>query len=444
MAKKSYVTIVGRTNVGKSRLFNRLTEGRRAIVAPQSGTTRDINTADMEWRDHRFTLVDTGGWTVAKDDEMSDAIRERTERAVRDATMLLFVVDGRAELTHEDTQFAAWIRRQKKPCLLVVNKIDNTGAERRVPPEIQRLGFGDLHLISAASGRGTGDLLDAMVERLGTAKSVSDEPGLRLAFIGRPNVGKSSLMNAILHDDRVLVSPQPFTTRDAIAVPFTWKQQAFTLVDTAGLRRAIRIPRKTIEAEGAEMSRQAMRVADVLVLVLDISEPISAQDRTLVVESMKAVPALIIAANKWDKTPDKDASTMFSVEKQIRTKLSFVHWAPIIFVSATEGLRVTKLLEKANEAWNNAQRSLSDEELEAFLQALVRRHPPTKGKGARRPKIRSIVQDSAAPPHFTITIGPKEDLHPNYLSFVERMLRERYDFEGSAIHLSIRKPKINR
>ncbi|USN53278.1 MAG: ribosome biogenesis GTPase Der [Candidatus Nomurabacteria bacterium] len=444
MAQQINVTIIGRTNVGKSRLFNRLTESRGAIVAPESGTTRDMNAKEIEWRDTRFNLIDTGGWTINEDDEISTAIRKRTERAVREAKLLLFVVDGRADLTHEDLQFAAWIRKQKKPCLLVVNKIESTPAERRIPTEIHRLGLGSAYAVSAANGRGSGDLLDVIVEKLGGASAQTKDPGLRIAFIGRPNVGKSSLMNAILNDDRVLVSPQPFTTRDAISVPFTWKEKKFTLVDTAGLRRRVRVPRKSLEAEGADISRQTMHAVDVLVLVLDLSERISAQDRTLIVEAMKAVPAMVIAANKWDLVTEKDATTLFTMEKDIRSHLSFVHWAPIVFVSAFEKTRVANLLEKAQSAWHNAQRKLSDNELEAFRDQLIRRHPPTKGKGARRPRIRVITQIRTAPPHFDITIGPKEDLHPNYLAFVERMLRERYDFEGSAIHLSIRKPKINR
>ncbi len=437
------VAIVGRTNVGKSRLFNRLTESRRAIVTPIPGTTRDANEDNIEWNKRRFTLFDTGGWTLGSDNQIDDSIRERTEATVRDSDLVLFVIDGRAELTTEDEAFARWVRRLRIPTLLVVNKIENDGAARSLPAEVFRFGFGDPHLVSAMNGRGSGDLLDAIIDRLPKrSKEEKDEPrGLRLAFIGRPNVGKSSLMNALLGAERVIVSPEPFTTRDAIEIPFRWNNQPFRLIDTAGLRRRTKIPRASIEREGVAMTESALERADVILFVIDVSTQLSAQDRTIASQLRDSGSCVIMVANKWDQVAEKQPETIEAYRKGLISTFSYLRWAPIAFVSAKTGQRVTELLSLATSAAEAAGRQLSQPELDELLRAVVRRHPPTRGKGTRYPKIRTLEQIGTRPPQFEITIGAKEDLHPNYLAFVERMIRERYDFSGCPMRIGLRKLK---
>lgn len=435
------VAIVGRTNVGKSRLFNRLTESRRALVTPTPGTTRDSNEARIRWRTRQFALIDTGGWTIDESRLIDTLVREQTETTIRTVDLVLFVVDGRAELTAEDRAFARWLRRTRTSTLLVVNKIENERAARNVPADVYQLGFGAPTLVSAMNGRATGDLLDVIVQHLHGRKKESMPPadGLRLAFVGRPNVGKSSLVNSLLNRNRVLVSPEPFTTRDAIEIPFTWNNANFILVDTAGLRRRARVPARSIEREGAELTETAIKLADVLIFVLDVSVPLTAQDRTIVSRIEEEGKCIVVAANKWDLIEGKRPETIESYRQSLASRITFIRWAPIIFISALRGLRVTDLLDAAHLAAGNAERVVSQPGLDTLLATLVHRHPPTRGKGTRYPKIRTLTQIGSKPPHFQLTIGAKEDLNSSYLPFVERMLREQYDFRGCPLRLSIRK-----
>jgi len=446
MSKIPQVAIVGRTNVGKSRLFNRLTESQKAIVTNIAGTTRDSNQAYLEWRDKSFILIDTGGWTVTKSNDMDTAVRNRTEKTIRQADLVLLLVDGRNELTQEDQAFARWLRKNKILTILVANKIENINAERHTPPEIGRLGFGQPNYVSAMNGRSSGDLLDVIVEQLAKISPKKFEPhqGLKIALVGKPNVGKSSLINGILNDQRVLVSPEPFTTRDAIEIPFKWKNKDYILIDTAGLRRRTKITHGSLEYEGSRMSRMAISLAQVVILVLDVSEKLAAQDREIVNQILEANKCVIIAANKWDLIPDKDAQSLRKYQQALTSTFNFLSWAPIVFTSATNKTRVHDLLTQAGFAWINYQRQLEQKELNHLLKEIIRRHPPLRGKGTKYPSIRKFEQIDIAPPRFLITIGPKEDLNPSYLSFVERILRERFDFVGCAIKLSIRKVKINK
>ncbi|MFH0853015.1 MAG: ribosome biogenesis GTPase Der [bacterium] len=445
MTKIPQVAIVGRTNVGKSRLFNRLTESQKAIVTNIAGTTRDSNQAYIEWRDKSFGLIDTGGWTVNKSDVMERAVRDRTEKTVKQADLVLLLVDGRQELTQEDQEFVRWLRKNKIPAILVANKIENINAQRQVPPEVGRLGFGEPNYVSAMNGRSSGDLLDVIVGQLAKKSSKKFEPptGLKIAFVGKPNVGKSSLINGILNDQRVLVSPEPFTTRDALEIPFKWKDKDYILIDTAGLRRRTKILRSSLEYEGSRMSQLAISLAQVVILVLDLSENLSAQDREIVNQILEANKCVIIAANKWDLIPNKDAQSLRQYQLALISTFNFLNWAPIVFTSATNKTRVHDLLTQASFAWINYQRQIEQTDLNRLLKDIIQRHPPTRGKGTKYPRIRKLEQIGTAPPRFLITIGPKEDLNISYLSFVEKMLRERYDFVGCAIRTSIRKVKIN-
>lgn len=436
------VSIVGRVNVGKSRLFNRLTESQRAIVTPIPGTTRDANQAIVRWRGLDFWLVDTGGWTQGERTPIEAAVLKQTEQAVQNSAVILFVVDGRRELTGEDYAVAKRLRLSKCPVILVVNKIETDQAERTVPPEVWRLGFGEPLSVSAMSGRGSGDLLDAVVKPLRPpAGPVADGPltGLKISFIGRPNVGKSSLVNALLNSDRVLVSPEPYTTRDIQEIPFTWQNKSFVLVDTAGLRKRNRLAPKSIEAVSARQSEAAIKNAQVVILVLDVTELVTGQDRAIVDQVRLSDKCLVIAANKWDLVPDKTPTMIEEYRRTILKRLAFVTWAPIVFVSAQAKLRTHDPLVSALAAWDNYHRVLEPATLRDALRQAVTRHPPTRGRGLRYPKIYNLEQTATAPPCFRLTIGSRDSLHPAYLSFVERTLRQAIDFSGTPIHLSIKK-----
>ncbi len=436
------VSIVGRVNVGKSRLFNRLTESQRALVTPIPGTTRDANQALVSWRGFDFWLVDTGGLTLGDRTPIEAAVLKQTELALDNSEVILFVVDGRRELTAEDYAAAKRLRLARCPVVLAVNKIETDQAERSFPPEIWRLGFGDPQFVSAMSGRGSGDLLDAVVGHLKRPAGLAPNhklEGLKISFVGRPNVGKSSLVNALLNNERVLVSPEPYTTRDIQEIPFTWEQKPFVLVDTAGLRKRNRLAPKSIEAVSARQSETAIKNAQVVILVIDATELVTGQDRAIVDQVRLSDKCLVIAANKWDLIPDKTPTTIEDYRRTILKRLAFVTWAPIVFVSAKTKLRTHEPLVSALAAWDNYHRVLAPETLQSILRQAVTRHPPTRGRGLRYPKIHRLEQTATAPPCFRLTIGTRDSLHPAYLSFVERTLREMVDFSGTPIHLSIKK-----
>jgi len=435
------VAIVGRSNVGKSTLFNKIVEERKSVVSSEAGTTRDRLETPVAWGGRRFMLVDTGGVDPKAGDVFREQILKQVQEATRQATVIVLMVDVKTGILPEDTQLVKVLRKQKKPVLLAVNKCDNP--HRRAKAKVfEQLGY-EMNLVSASNGSGVGDLLDIIISHLGTPSA--DELKLvdvTLALIGRPNVGKSSMFNAVVGEERMIVSDEPHTTRDSQDVTITYKDIRYTVIDTAGVRR------HTARGDDVEMmsigkTMGAVRRADVVALVVDISEPISSQDKRLANEIETANKGIFIVANKWDLIPDKDPDTINTYETYLRKAFPNLSWVPIVFTSAAEGIRTRAMLELAHELHQSATKELKEEDLKAFIGELVVKRKPTIGKGTRRPRLLSLVQEKSNPPCFRLEIPNKTNLAQSYKQFIINSMRDKFDYEGIPLSLRIieRQPK---
>ncbi len=445
------VALIGRTNVGKSTLFNRLIEQRKALVSPESGTTRDRNFGVVHWRGKRFNLIDTGGLDlgylpktklpkklklserVDPDDLIETNIIKQAEMGIKQADFLMMVVDGQAGLQPEDRTVANIIRKSGKPYLLVVNKLGNV-AEETSAWEFAQLGLGDPVPIAAITGRGTGELLDILLPQLkfSPGRYAAEPERISVSFIGRPNVGKSSLLNSILGEERVIVSPFAGTTREAQDAAFNYKDHEFTLIDTAGIRRKSRVA-PGLERAGVKHSFRNLKASDVAVLVVDISQRISAQDTKLAQEIIDANCGLIIVANKWDLIPDKDTYTQDRYVKYIRAQFPSLHWAPIAFTSAKTGRRVTGILDEVIAIHAEQRRTVAPKKLELILKKAVKRHLPAQAKGRAHPYIYTLQQTGTEPPRFELLIHQKAQLHKSYLRYLENQIRQEVGYIGTPI-----------
>ncbi|MDD5438017.1 MAG: ribosome biogenesis GTPase Der [Patescibacteria group bacterium] len=435
------VAIVGRANVGKSTLWNRLTETGRAIVSSVPHTTRDRNYAPCLWRGKIFNVVDTGGMDVEKT-EIGQGIKKQAELAIKEADLVLFLVDVQAGLLPQDVQFAKQAKKLNSKILLVANKTDrNALLGTAASGEFWKLGLDEPIPISAASGRGLGDLLDIMVEKLtklGKPPIDSEkESELRIVIMGRPNVGKSSLMNAVLGEERAIVSPVAHTTREPLDTSFVWRGHPITLVDTAGMRKRARITER-LEEEGVERNRQALSRADVAVLVVDATDDPRKQDKHLAEILQEAHRGLIIAVNKWDLVTDKNTKTAKTYEDLVRQSLPFLDWAPFVFISAKQGQRVRDILDIALKIRDERERIIEDNALDKFLKQAIARQRPRAAKGSETPYISSVIQTATNPPRFKMTVrGSKSAVHQAWLKFFERRIREKFGFEGTPIVFDI-------
>jgi len=454
------VAISGRTNVGKSTLFNALTERKQALVSDIAGTTRDSNLGEVEWRGLPFDIVDTAGLLDTRalsgdriDDKDIDSQTQKQARSYLDrADLILFLVDAKDGLLSEDKALAAGLKRNtayRAKTLVIANKVDSF----RLAPEtaqFYKLGLGEPYTISAATGLGTGDLLDVIVQKLGRGRkkiaraeeaeqTVEPEktPEVKLCIIGQPNVGKSSLLNAVLGYERVIVSPVPHTTREPQNTELVYKGERVVLVDTAGITRRRQKAGK-LEQAGILKSLKSLDRADIALLVLDISQPLTHQDSKLVQEIVERGKSLIIVANKWDIIAERDTKKWTAI---LYDKLSFVAWAPIQFISAKTGEKVGKILDLALLVAAERRLRLSDSQTEKFLKAVVKIHKPAKGKGLKAPRIYEFRQTKNNPPVFTLRIGPNDDLHFSYVRFVANRLRERHGFTGTPIRISVTKDR---
>lgn len=437
------VAIVGRPNVGKSALFNRILGERRAIVDPMSGLTRDRLYAESEWRGRRFTIVDTAGLVLGKERDEVPAQRELRRRmeeqsrlAIEEADVVLFVLDVREGLTAIDHDIAQLLRKARTPVLVVANKADGRGREV-LANEFYELGLGDPWVVSALHGTGSGDLLDAVVERLPTLRPevVDDALSGRIAILGRPNVGKSSLVNAVLGDERSLVTAVPGTTRDPVDTTLSFMGKRVLLVDTAGIRR----PGLTRGVEQYSLLRglRAMERADVGLVVLDASEGITAQDVHIAGYVVEAGRGLVLVLNKWDLlTPvDKEEKVW---RRRIRDALSFAPWAPVAYVSAKTGQRTTQPLEVALRVVEERRRRIATPELNKWLRTLLgQREPPTR-KG-RRLKVLYVTQAESTTPTFVFFVNEPELVHFSYRRFLETQLRRAFGFSGTPLRLVFRR-----
>jgi GTP-binding protein len=433
---KPVVAIVGRPNVGKSTLFNRLAGERIAIVEDKPGVTRDRIYASSEWLDQPFHIIDTGGIEVGGDDEILLRIREQAELAIAEADVIVFVVDGKEGVTPADQEVAEILFRTKKPVILAVNKVDNPNQMHDVYG-FYELGLGEPYGISAEHGTGLGELLDKVCSYFNkeTDEMEYGEDVIRVAMIGRPNVGKSSLVNAILGADRVLVSPVAGTTRDAIDTPFSSNGQDYVLIDTAGMRKRGKVY-ETTEKYSVLRALRAIERSDVAILVINGEEGIIEQDKRIAGYALEAGRALMIVVNKWDLV-EKDDKTAHKFEQEIRKQFPFMSWAPILFVSAKTKQRVHKILDVVKTLAENHALRIQTSIVNSVIEDAVAMTPPPTDKG-RKLRIFYTTQVAVKPPAFAVFVNDPELMHFSYERYLENKLRDAFGFEGTPIRLFIR------
>ncbi|MFA5126708.1 MAG: ribosome biogenesis GTPase Der [Patescibacteria group bacterium] len=443
MALSYKVAICGRINVGKSTLFNRLISSPKAIVSAIAGTTRDRNYADCEWDKTSFQLIDTGGFVAKTNNIIDQKINQQADTAAKEADLLLFVVDTRAGLVPEDKQIARMLSNYKKPIILVANKADNL-RWRQQTANFYQLGLGDPHPVSAINGSGSGDLLDAIVNILQKTKKriktkTPEQRVIKVAIVGQPNVGKSSLVNSLVGQERLIVSHLPHTTRDAQDISLVYHGQNIILIDTAGLRRKTKKAVDPFEKQSVAQSVMTLKKSDITILVTDVTKPLTWQDKNLLQETVNAGKGVIILANKWDLIPDKKTDTIKKYDDYYHSFFPFVTWAPLLYTSALDKTRLAKILPLIMAIWQEKNRVIDANALDKLLKKIVKKHKPAKGKGTKQPYIYSLKQTGTNPPRFEIKIDFKSELHHSYLRFIENNLRYKFGFNGVPIKIHIAK-----
>lgn len=429
---KSIVAIVGRPNVGKSTLFNKLVGDRVAIVDDQPGVTRDRLYRETEWAGKEFVLVDTGGLEPRNNDFMMTKIKQQAEVAMNEADVILFVVDGKNGLNPLDEEIAYLLRKKHKPVILCVNKIDNFQAQQDDVYDFWGLGFEHLIPISGEHKVNLGDMLDLVVNIIDqTVEEYEEEEGLKLAIIGRPNAGKSSLVNRLSGEERTIVSNIAGTTRDAIDTAIEYDGNRYILIDTAGIRRKSKVE-ESLEYYSVLRAIKTIKRADVCIWMIDGSEGLTEQDKRIAGIAYEEKKPIIIVINKWDTIPDKKNDTMKKMREELYTELPFLSYAPIEFVSALTGQRTTKLLEHAEAVFAEYNKRISTGLLNTVIsEAIIMNNPPTR-KG-RVVKINYATQISTAPPRFVLFCNYPELVHFSYGRYIENKLRESFGFEGTPI-----------
>ena len=456
------VVLVGRPNVGKSTLFNRLTQTRRAIVTAIPGTTRDVIGQQVEWQGSRFELTDTGGMFGASEDPLHELVLQRGHRAIADADLLVLVVDGREGVVPGDREIASAVRAADKPALLAVNKTDDRRA-RAGAVEFHELGFTPVFEISAEHGEGVGDLLDEIVERLPRAGDGSrGRPDVRVAdgddaddaagesdhqqpsdevsvaIIGRPNAGKSSLVNRLLREERMIVSEMPGTTRDAVDSLLMWHRRRFRIVDTAGIRRPGRVARGgQVETVSVMLAQRSIEAADIVVLVVDASAGVTDQDAAIAGAADRAGRGVIIAANKWDLMKERGPDFVKEFDEQLRGALKFLDYAPVLHISAATGERTPRLLETIDRVAAARRKRVKTHELNRLVERISVEHPPAS-PGRRHVRILYATQTAVAPPTFVFFTNVATSFHFSYTRYLENRLREAFGFEGTPIRMHVR------
>lgn len=430
---KPLVAIVGRPNVGKSTFFNRIVGQRISIVEDTPGVTRDRLYADAEWCGHSFTLIDTGGLEIKSEDVMWSHIRAQAQIAVETADVIVFMLDGKTGLTHEDYEVAAYLRKSRKPILLVVNKLDNN--EQHLLYDFYELGLGEPIGISAGQAKGLGDVLDEIVKLTGKYETEEKEEALKIAVVGKPNAGKSSLVNKLLGYDRVIVSDIAGTTRDAIDTRIKIGDKEYILIDTAGIRRK-RSVEEDLEQYSVMRSLGAVRRADVCLIVIDSSEELSEQDVKIAGYVHEQGKPSVVVMNKWDVV-EKDTYTIEKYNRKLKEELKFMDYFIPTYVSAKTGKRVDNLIKLAERAYENASRRISTGLLNDVLhEAILTNEPPSKN--GKRLKIYYVTEVSANPPTFVIFVNDDTLMHFSYRRYLENALRRSFDFEGTPVRLIIR------
>jgi GTP-binding protein len=437
------VVLVGRPNVGKSTLFNRIAGKRRSIVAPVAGTTRDVIAAPAVWRDRTFTLVDTGGLFGATTDPLHAQVVAHGLKALSAADVFIFVLDAREGLVPGDEEIARRLHMSGRPVVLAINKTDDRRARNRVL-EFYRMGFEPAFEVAAEHGDGVYELLDEVLRYLPARGGAgTDQPveasETRIAIVGRPNVGKSSLMNRLLREERVMVSEMPGTTRDTIDVVMHWKKRRLRILDTAGMRRPGRVAAGgQVEAVSVVQAKRAMEEADVVILVVDATEGAGDREGAIAGEAERAGCGIVIAVNKWDLVRAQGQDWVKAFDDGLRFQLKFLEYAPIVHVSALTGERTPRLLEVVDRVAAARQHRVATSDLNRFLEAVTATHPPTS-KTRREVRILYGVQTSVAPPTFVLFTNVATELHFSYERFLVNRLRESFGFEGTPIRLLVRR-----
>jgi GTP-binding protein len=429
------VAIIGRPNVGKSTFFNRLLGQRRAIVEDVPGVTRDRNFAEAEWTGRRFYIVDTGGLELDEDQEMSTAIRRQVLAAIEEADVLVFLVDGKTGPHPVDFRVAELLRKTNRPVVVVVNKLDRLpeGLEHH---EFWELGLGEPTPVSALVGKGVGDLLDLIVSKLPPVSVTDEEDGaLHVAVVGKPNVGKSSFVNRLLGEDRMVVSAEAGTTRDSIDTPLRFHGRDFVFVDTAGLRRQAKIS-AGLEYYASLRTERAVQRSDVCLLLVDATEPVHIQDLRIAEKAWTSGCGLIIVANKWDLV-EKDTMTAVKYERELRERAPSLRHVPILFASALTGQRVQKVLDLVIEVAESRAQRISTKAVNEVIQELARRVSPPHYRGMPV-KLLYATQAGTAPPTFVVFANHPKALSEQYIRYLRTGMRERWGFFGSPIRLSLR------
>ena len=427
---KPILAIVGRPNVGKSTFFNRIIGERRAIVEDTPGVTRDRIYAEAEWNGKEFAVIDTGGIEVKTDDTILAQMRDQAVMAMDMADVIIFMVDGKEGITTADREVASMLRRTGKEIILVVNKVDKPSKAYEAIYDFYELGFDEPIAISAANMTNIGDLLDRIVDGFPEEEYMGRDESVNIAIIGKPNVGKSSLVNALTKQNRVIVSPIAGTTRDTIDTPFTYKDREYTLIDTAGLRRKSRVS-DNIEKYSVVRAIAAIERCDVCILMIDAVEGLTEQDKKIAGYAHEAGKGLMIVVNKWDLI-EKETNTMRDYERKIKAELLFASYAPVIFVSVLNKLRIYDIIERAARIQDARTMRITTGRLNSIIEDAVMMRQPPSDKG-RRLKIYYGTQIGTCPPLFSFSINDRELMHFSYSRYLENKIREHFDFEGTSI-----------
>lgn len=428
------VAIIGRPNVGKSTLFNRIIGQRISITADTPGVTRDRILAHSSWNAKPFTLIDTGGLDLKSEEFITSRIREQSQLAIEIADVIIFVADGRTGPTNEEIEIAKILKKSNKPVILAANKIDNMqyGAEFY---DFYKMGFDEVIAVSSIHGTGTGDLLDEVVRNFPVGDEEEEDDTIKVAIIGRPNVGKSSLLNAMAGEGRVVVSPISGTTTDSIDQIVEIDGKKYDFIDTAGIRKKSKIT-EDVEHYSYLRSVAAVDRAEVIILVINAEDLVINQDTRIAGIAHEEGKAVIIAVNKWDAIK-KDTYTMKEYEEEIRTKLAFMSYAPTIFISAIDGTRLPKLVDLIDNVYESATKRLTTGVLNEVIGYATMMNQPPSDKG-KRLKIYYATQVGVLPPAFVLFVNDKELFHFSYKRYIENQLREHFGFEGTPIHIMVR------
>jgi len=435
---KPIVAIVGRPNVGKSTLFNKLAGKRISIVQDTPGVTRDRVYAEAEWLSYNFTMIDTGGIEPENNDIIVKQMRRQANIAIETADVIIFIVDGKEGLTASDNEVATMLRKSKKPVVLVVNKVDNLKDENNAY-EFYNLGIGDPVTISAGQGLGLGDMLDKVVENFDKSiYDTDDDEYIRIAMIGKPNVGKSSLINKLLGEERTIVSDIPGTTRDAIDSYLETEEGKFILVDTAGIRRKSKV-KEEIERYSVIRTYTAIERADVCILMIDATEGVTEQDEKIIGYAHEMSKAIMVIVNKWDLV-EKDGKTLDKFKKELQGNLKFLSYAEYLFISALTGQRTNKVLKMAKYCYDNYNKRISTGILnDVVSKAVLMKEPPTVS--LKRMKIYYVTQVATKPPKFVFFVNDESARHFSYERYLENQLRNSFDFKGTGIQIEYRQRK---